>query len=68
MSVLCVPLYAQIEGESSLSLVGQMVSLKFIIMVSHTLEEQGWMVPLDSLAASHLFLCVLVFINQDLLV
>ena len=47
MSILCVLLYAQIEEELSLYLVGLMASFKVNIEQSHTWEKGGWMVPLD---------------------
>jgi hypothetical protein len=40
MSVLCVLLYAQIKVEFRLYLVRQMVSLKFMIVLSHTLKRR----------------------------
>ena len=45
MSVLCVLLYAQIEGEFSLYLMGLMVSLKYMLCSpTHGKGEDGWFI------------------------
>ena len=53
MSVLCVLLYAQIEGKLSLYLVRLMVSFKFILnSLTHWRKKNingRWMVPMESL-------------------
>ena len=54
MSVLCVPLYAQIEGEFSLYLVRLIASFKFILNSLTPWRKKnikgGWMVPMESLS------------------
>ena len=53
ISVLCILLYAQIEGEFSLYLVGLRVSLRYMLCsLTHWRKKNikgGWMVPMESL-------------------